>query len=133
MNTFENILLTFAAAIASGIGGWIFGRRKNNADARLVEAQAKLEETRAQTQQIENLGKAVDIWKEAAENLNAQLKIYNENINSLKAENTALKSRLDELNLKFEEQSKKLNDMQSENGRLKKEIDKLKATNDHSS
>jgi len=127
MNTLENLLILFISSIATGVGGWIFGRRKNNADARLVEAQAKLEETRAQTQQIENLGKAVDIWKEAAENLNAQLRIYNDNINSLKKENTELRDRLDELNQKFEEQSKKLNDMMSENGRLKREIEKLKS------
>lgn len=127
MNTLENLLILFVSSIATGIGGWVFGRRKNNADARLVEAQAKLEETRAQTQQIENLGKAVDIWKEAAENLNAQLRIYNDNINSLKKENTELKGRLDDLNQKFEEQSKKLNDMMSENGRLKREIEKLKS------
>lgn len=126
MNTFENLLILFVSSIATGVGGWIFGRRKNNADARLVEAQAKLEETRAQTQQIENLGKAVDIWKEAAENLNAQLRIYNDNINSLKKENSDLRDRLDELTTKFEEQSKKLNDVMCENGRLKKEIENLK-------
>lgn len=119
MNTFENILFTFAAAIASGIGGWIFGRRKNNADARLVEAQAKLEETRAQTQQIENLGKAVDIWKEAAENLNAQLKIYVDEMQRLKSENNEIKAKFEELNVA-------LNKVQCENGRLKKEIEKLK-------
>ena len=126
MNTLENLLILFVSSIATGVGGWIFGRRKNNADARLVEAQAKLEETRAQTQQIENLGKAVDIWKEAAENLNAQVRIYNENSDSLKGENSGLKTQLNELNQKFEEQSKKLNDMMSENGRLKREIEKLK-------
>jgi predicted nuclease with TOPRIM domain len=105
--------------MATGLGGWMFGRRKNNADARLVEAQAKLEETRAQTQQIENLGKAVDIWKEAAENLNAQLKIYVEEMQRLKSENTEIRS-------KFEEINKALSKVQSENGRLKMEIEKLK-------
>jgi LPXTG-motif cell wall-anchored protein len=119
MNTFENILFTLAAAISTGLGGWLFGRRKNNADARLIEAQAKLEEARAQTQQIENLGKAVDIWKEAAENLNAQLKIYVDEMQRLKAENTEIKARFEEINVA-------LNKVQCENGRLKKEVEKLK-------
>lgn len=119
MDNFNSILYTVIASMATGLGGWMFGRRKNNADARLVEAQAKLEETRAQTQQIENLGKAVDIWKEAAENLNAQLKIYVEEMQRLKSENTEIRS-------KFEEINKALSKVQSENGRLKMEIEKLK-------
>jgi predicted nuclease with TOPRIM domain len=119
MENFNSIIYTVIASIATGLGGWLFGRRKNNADARLVEAQAKLEETRAQTQQIENLGKAVDIWKEAAENLNAQLKIYVEEMQRLKLENNEIKVKFEELNVA-------LNKVQCENGRLKKEIEKLK-------
>ncbi len=99
------MLLTFFISAVTGLFGWVFGRRKSKADAQSVE--------------LENVSKAVEIWREAAENLNAQLKTYNEQYLAIRDENISLRSEIAVLTVK-------VNSMTCENAKLRKEIEKMK-------
>jgi flagellar basal body-associated protein FliL len=104
--TFGTIILTIVTSLVTGFGGWIFGRRKNKAEAQTVE--------------LENVNKAVAIWRETAENLNAQLGMYTNELIKFRSEN-------DTLHVELEKMKSELKSIKSENDKLKKEIEKLKA------
>jgi len=82
-DTIGTIIIALFSSIATGLGSWIFARKKNAAEAKSVE--------------LENVSKAVEIWREAAENLNAQLKIYTEQYEKMRQENEELRKKIFEL------------------------------------
>jgi cell division protein FtsB len=105
-NELISILLTVVLSSITGFFGWLFGRRKSKADAQSVE--------------LENVAKAVEIWREAAENLNEQLRIYNDQYLAIRDENIKLRSNIAEL-------TAKVDSLTYENASLRKEIEKLKS------
>lgn len=100
-----SIILTIVTSLVTGFGGWIFGRRKNKAEAQTVE--------------LENVNKAVAIWRETAENLNVQLGLYTNELIKFRQENENLQEELDKM-------KQELKSLKSENDKLKKEVEKLK-------
>lgn len=100
------------AAIVTGLGGWLFGRKKLNAEANSMEAEAEAKE-------IDNGSKIVQLYKEAIDDLGtryenkykevvfiydrkieileAEIKLHKQVIANLKKENTELKQRIKEL------------------------------------
>lgn len=101
----ETVIITIVASITSGLGGWIFARKKNNAEAESVE--------------LKNVAQAVAIWREAAENLGNQLKVYNEQLSDKRTENEKLMLRIEEL-------TQEIKLLKQQNQLLTAEIKKLK-------
>lgn len=91
-DTLRTIIIALFTSIASGLGGWIFARKKNAAEAKSVE--------------LENVSKAVEIWREAAENLNAQLKLYTEQFEKMRQENEDLRKKISDLESQIEQLKK---------------------------
>jgi len=98
-DTLSTILIALGTSSATGFAGWIFGRRRSVAETQGVE--------------LENVGKAVEIWRESAENLAEQLKVYseqvrinNEQLVTLKQENVRLNEEINQLRSELDKLSK---------------------------
>lgn len=71
------LLIPGIVSIMTGVIGFVFGRRKNVAQARCLE--------------LDSVDKAVKIWRETAENMANKVKELEERINQLQCENNQLK------------------------------------------
>lgn len=90
---------TTLAAIGTGFAGWLFGRRRNNADA--------------QAQEIANTAEAVKLWRETANAYEDKFKEISDKFSKLQSE--IIELRLEHAQLKTEnslltKQVKHLND-----------------------
>ncbi len=83
MHWYETVIIALGTSFAGGFGGWVFGRRKNDAEAKQVELQ--------------NVSNAITIWREAAEKLSNQLALYNEQLSVQRQINAELRQKVDEL------------------------------------
>jgi len=57
------------SALATGLGGWFFGRKKANAEVKQAEATAQQAEAAAQAAQIENAAKLLEYYKNLVDDL----------------------------------------------------------------
>lgn len=108
MNEFADILtaqvvIPSLMTLFSGLIGWVFGRRKEKADTRIIEAKAKEAE-------IGNLDKMVQMWEKTAESfrnsyseLLEQNNLVNEQLTELRKENKQLTDDVKRLNTMIEE------------------------------
>lgn len=104
-NWLDTIIITLAGSVSTGFGAWFFARKKNAAEAKSVE--------------LENVASAVTIWREAAEELGKQLKLYNDQLFEQRAENEKLSAEIRELRVEIEA-------LKKQNCRLVKELKELK-------
>lgn len=84
MEPIYSIIGYFAAAIASGLGGWLFGRKKYNEEVN--------------TTKVQNFDAAIDAYK----------KMYEDMMGDLKAENANLKTEISELKQELSENRKQI-------------------------
>ncbi len=83
MNWYETVLIALGTTLAGGLSGWVFGRKKTEAEAKQIELQ--------------NVSNAITIWREAAEKLSNQLALYNEQLAVQRQINAELRQKVDEL------------------------------------
>lgn len=95
---------------------WIFARRKNKAEADIVEADAKANE-------LENVDAAITIWREIAQNLQVELKNQQQSFDD----------KLDAISVQNKELLKKFTALEEDYNSLKKSYQGLKKQiEDHS-
>lgn len=95
-NVFTQVIIPTLAAIGSGIAGWLFGRRKREADATAAE--------------IGNLDRIIEMWQKTAEHfkktthelMEQNQRITNE-LSTLRNENLVLIDDVKKLNTIVEE------------------------------
>ncbi len=83
MHWYETLLVAIGTSVFGGLGGWIFGRKKTQAEAKQIELQ--------------NVSNAITIWREAAEKLSNQLALYNEQLGIQRTINAELRQKVDDL------------------------------------
>jgi septal ring factor EnvC (AmiA/AmiB activator) len=98
MKRMKELIITAAVSVITGLAGWIAGRRKNVALTQSVE--------------LDNIEKAVEIWRKLAESYAEKLQGIQADINKISVENDKLKQSVDRLS--------------DENDKLKAEIDGLR-------
>lgn len=104
-NWLETIVITLVGSTSTGFIAWFFARKKNAAEAKSVE--------------LENVAAAVTIWREAAEELSKQLKIYNDQLLEQRGENEKLRLEIHELR-------KEIESLKNQNAKLVKEMKEIK-------
>lgn len=104
-NWLDTILITTAGSVSTGFVAWFFARKKNAAEAKSVE--------------LENVAAAVTIWRQAAEELSKQLKIYNDQLFAQRIENDQLRGEIHELRQEIEA-------LKKQNTKLVKEMKEIK-------
>jgi len=76
----KEILITIIASTLTGVLGWMAGRKKNIAQTRSIE--------------LENIHKAIKIWREMAEKFEVRTKDMEDQIEKLTEENKRLSSEV---------------------------------------
>lgn len=79
----SEVIITAIVSIVTGLAGFVFGKRKNNAEANSTE--------------LENVQMAIKIWREEAERLDVKVHLLEDHLNLLKDENNKLKCEIDRL------------------------------------
>lgn len=79
IHAMTEVIITIASSFVTALVTWIFARRKNNADARKVEAEAKQGE-------LDVIEDAIKIWREIAEDLKKEVKRLSDDNKQLKSE-----------------------------------------------
>ncbi|MBV5336902.1 MAG: hypothetical protein J0653_02625 [Deltaproteobacteria bacterium] len=102
-------IIGFLAPVISALAAYVFARRKNVADA--------------QASELDNVDKAVTIWRKLAEQLEANLKCE---MDSLRRANAELREQIDKLSEENSELRKKMKTLDQENRKL---IEQLKIFN----
>lgn len=77
------VIITALLSSVTGLTGWIFGRRKNIAQVRTIE--------------LDNIEKAVEIWRNLAESYALKLTVIQAEIDKVSAENKSLKVEIDSM------------------------------------
>lgn len=77
------VIITALLSAVTGLTGWIFGRRKNIAQVRTIE--------------LDNIEKAVEIWRNLAESYALKLTVIQAEIDKVSAENKSLKVEIDSM------------------------------------
>ncbi|SIT25660.1 hypothetical protein SAMN05421786_11550 [Chryseobacterium ureilyticum] len=99
------VLLT---ALATGFGGWFFGRKKANAEA--------------ETSQIDNAEKALEYYKRIVDDLGVRLEKAIENLQKSEIEKQ-------EVIIKFTEATQTIHELEKKVDRLTEELQKYKQLN----
>lgn len=102
----KDILLIALPAIASGFGGWLFGRKRTKAEIEGIAANTE-------STQIDNAIKAVEMWRGIAQDMHKNYEKLKEDVNQLReelkklhSENNRLRDRL----RKLENENEKLHE-----------------------
>lgn len=89
------------AAVGTGVAGWLFGRRKQNVEIK--------------TSELDNVEKAVEIWREMASDLRGQFQALQtevltlqRQVTKLEIENERLKANNKELQAEIDELRKQI-------------------------
>lgn len=75
----NEVVITALSSFASAAITWLFARRRNAADARKVEAEAKVSE-------LDVIEDAIKIWREIAEDLKKEVQRLSDDNKALKCE-----------------------------------------------
>lgn len=102
----KEILLIIIPALVTSLATWAFSRRKYRAES--------------QANELDNVQKALGIYRDTIEDLKSELELLREKINVVVAENEALGKQMDELR-------KELACTRAENKRLIGELKKYNA------
>lgn len=112
----KELIITAVFSAISAVFGWMAGRRKNVAQTQSIE--------------LDNIEKAVEIWRKLAESYAEKLQVIQSDINKVSLENDKLKQSMERLGdenhkLKAEIDSlrKKIAVLSSDNKRLDKKIE----------
>lgn len=112
-------LWALVAATVTQFVNWMFNRRK---EAKELEKAA----SETQSAELDNIEKAVAIWRKLAEEMNqqvvemkAQSKLMGEEIEKLRIENVTLKQSIEELRLENSALKQQISELRSENDTLK--------------
>lgn len=91
-------IMSFLAPILTLVVGWFLARRKNRAEAKNVEADAKANE-------LENVETAIAIWRKVAEDLQEELKSrqisFDEKLDAISKQNDNLLKKLEVLDKEY--------------------------------
>jgi chromosome segregation ATPase len=119
MKYLDTTIITVLVSGLTGIMGWFAAQKKN-----LAEAKGK---------ELDNVEKAVEIWRNSAEELSNQLRTYNQELLNTRNENMKLQAEIDkllEINKKqrkeIEKLQKDVDELKKQNKRLEGLINKLK-------
>lgn len=89
MGWIEVIGIVASSSVLTTIGGWFFGRRMNNAEAKKSEAQAKGNE-------LDNVEKAVKIWRDLADELKTEIETWQHKVEELTVKIESYETRFEE-------------------------------------
>lgn len=100
---------------------WVFsGKRKEEAEVKGLVADSELREATAAASELENVQKAIGIWREMSEQFKAEAKTLHDECNRLRLEQSEM--RMDMAKMRGQ-----MDLLKAENKSLKEEIERLKA------
>lgn len=112
MKRMKELVITTLFSVITGLAGWIAGRRKNVAQTRTIE--------------LDNIEKAVEIWRQLAESYAEKLQVMQADINKISIENYQLRQSVDQIGGENDKLKRSMNQLGDENNKLKAEIDSLR-------
>lgn len=92
-------LLPFLIPVLSAGVGWMIGKKKNDAQARKIDAETDMLE-------IKNVQKVIEFWQETAKDLTAEVTKLRNEVLAFAEENKELKEEIAQLSLKIVELQK---------------------------